>query len=74
MARDNSPVGYTCPLIDSVIRVLNDCECEYNSHDIQTAINDLEKVRSMNDELRDWGNGLFNQVKELQDEIEMLEG
>ena len=71
---DNSPVAYTCPLIDDVIGVLEKSRCDFNDHEVYNAIKTLEEIRSATSELRDWGNRLYARVEELEDEIEKLEG
>jgi hypothetical protein len=71
--KDHSPVGYTCPWIDEAIDVLRNSECTYNTNEVYSAINALEKVRSANDELRSWGNELYAEVEELKAEIDRLE-
>lgn len=71
---DNAPVKYTCALIDDIIDVLEKTRCDYNDIEVRRAIEVLEEVRTANSELRDWGNRLYTKVKELEDEIEKLEG
>jgi hypothetical protein len=73
MARraDNSPVGNTCPWIDEAIHVLDSSKCDYNGTEVDNAIKALEKVRSANSELRDWGNELYLRVQELEAQDEL---
>ncbi len=71
--KDHSPVSYTCPWIDEAIDVLQKSECGYNTDVVNSAIKSLEKVRSANDELRSWGNELYNEVVELKAEVDKLE-
>ena len=71
--KDYSPVGHTCPLIDEAIDVLQSSECAYNTDVVNSAIKALEKVRSANDELRNWGNELYSEVEDLKAEIDKLE-
>lgn len=71
--KDHSPVGHTCPWIDEAIEVLKNSECYYNSNDVCSAVQSLEKVRSANEELRSWGNELYAEVEELKAEVDRLE-
>ena len=71
--KDHSPVGHTCPWIDEAIDVLQSSECAYNTDVVNSAIKALEKVRSANDELRNWGNELYGEVEEMKAEIDKLE-
>lgn len=71
--KDHSPVSHTCPWIDEAIEVLENSECSYNTDVVNSAIKALEKVRSANDELRSWGNELYEEVIELKAEIDKLE-
>lgn len=73
MSIDHSPVKNTCPWINKVIAVLRDCECKYNSNDIDDAIDALESVRDANSELREWGNELHHRIEELEEEVARLE-
>ena len=71
--KDHSPVGHTCPWIDEAIDVLRNSECGYNTAEVNSAIQALEKVRSANDELRSWGNELYAKIEELESEIVRLD-
>lgn len=71
--KDNSGIKETCPWIDEAIDVLEKSQCEYNYSEAKSAIASLEKVRSANSDLRDWGNSLYREVEELKDEIKCLE-
>ena len=71
--KDHSPVEHTCPWIDEAIDVLRNSECGYNTAEVNSAIQSLEKVRSANDELRSWGNELYSEIEELKAEIDKLE-
>lgn len=75
--RDYSPVGQTCPMINDVIGFLEyahtiDDKDELKSQAI-VFIDEMEKIRSANKELREWGNDLQKQVLNLEDSIEDLE-
>lgn len=86
MPKDNSPVGYTCPMIDEIIDFIKNCSTE-NEIEKKEAINVMEKIRTANDKLRTWGNEMFdekedyekeknqleNEVEELKEEIKSLE-
>jgi len=84
---DNSPVDWTCPIIDSVITSMEEAknQAEYVSkhkqpkedvHDemiliiaeLVDGINEIEKIRSANIELRDWGNEQHNRAEEVEEE------
>ena len=84
MARtsDNSPVGNTCPIIDSVKSFINDIEYS-EDHDgrlTKYALDNLEEIRNANSTLRDFGNAQYalretyeNKCDELSDKISSLE-
>jgi benzoyl-CoA reductase/2-hydroxyglutaryl-CoA dehydratase subunit BcrC/BadD/HgdB len=87
---DNTGVPQTCPYIDEVIRFIEDVKWqEGQEDDAQTVVEickTLEKIRSMNTDLRDFGNQEYKraeeaesdrdyyekQVKSLEDEVENL--
>jgi benzoyl-CoA reductase/2-hydroxyglutaryl-CoA dehydratase subunit BcrC/BadD/HgdB len=87
---DNTGVPQTCPYIDEVIAFIEAIKWqEGQEDDAQTVIEickTLEKIRSMNTDLRDFGNQEYKraeeaesdrdyyekQVKSLEDEVENL--
>ena len=69
MAKDKSGIKESCPYIDTAIHVLDDCRCTYTDKDIQVAISELEIVREIASDLREWGNEQFHYAKSLEDEI-----
>jgi predicted nucleic acid-binding Zn-ribbon protein len=79
--RDEAPVGNTCPLIDQVIFLINDLSNYDTSvdddkidmqYDIKDANNLLEKIRSANSSLRDWGNELYSEKEDLEKQVSDL--
>jgi len=64
---DESGVRQTCPLIDDVIRLIMDSDCD------KEAIELLEKIRSHNEKLRQWGSETNYALSEAYDEIKGLE-
>ena len=86
---DNAPIGNTCPLIDDCISDVYNwvqqsdeiSKREYDKWEVK-----MEKLRSDNSILRDWGNeecmrayefekdldSANNQISDLKDEIESL--
>lgn len=94
MARDDAPIGYTCPDIDGVIKDLkavidrlhnitglplnhveneaDDCANELDNL-FDGSSSPLETLRSANEELRKWGNGLVLEIEGLKQEVKELE-
>jgi chromosome segregation ATPase len=81
--RDEAPVGNTCPLIDSVISLIDnlsnyditdDDEKKDMLHDVKVANDILEEIRSANSSLRDWGNELYSDKEDLEKENNLLKG
>ena len=60
--KDNSGIKESCKLIDSVISFINDCESEWNKNSV---ISDLEEIRQINKDLRQWGNEKFEALQEI---------
>lgn len=72
--RDQAPVGNTCPLIDEVISAVEDATFEENiwwDKESVTAI--LEKIRSANSELREWGNYEYERAEDAEKERDNFE-
>lgn len=72
--RDNSGINETCPIIDNVIRFidsLSDGDVPYQ--DKKDAIDYMEEIRSMNAKLREWGNEMYVERNEIDDEKDKLE-
>lgn len=71
MARggDNAPVGQTCPKIDDVIST---CKEIYQSSEemtmgeLKSIEQTMEKIRSDNSALRDWGNKMCDELQEME--------
>jgi hypothetical protein len=61
---DESGVPQTCPLIDTLIDLIKDSDCD------QKAIEILEKIRSHNENLRQWGAETNYELSERVDELE----
>lgn len=71
--RDYSDVPNTCPLIDEVISAINSVDWgEDNYWDAKTVVEIMEKIRKANSELREWGNALYREKDELEDEVKSL--
>ena len=65
---DESGVPDTCKFIDAAISEIDSCECgECNSY---IAKQNLEKVRSYNSDLRQWGNDQYEKVTQLEQAYE----
>lgn len=75
MRKDNSYVPQTCPMIDQVIRMVNHAA---NSEEPMSGSenNEIEKlmenIRSANSDLRDWGNGKYNEAYEFEKDNDSL--
>lgn len=73
------PVGNTCPLIDEIIEGFSDFKIEVTYEiknkfeDLSYIVENMEKLRSANSDLRDWGNSLVLHIGELEKQIEVLE-
>lgn len=63
-----APVKYTCPDIDRAIDYLEDVK-----RLIDTSIRYFEELRSANQALREWGEGLENELEEAANTINNLE-
>ena len=71
-ARDNAPVGYTCVMINEIISAIESVQWEETYWKKKELIELIENVRQSNITLRDWGNDIYNECEELQDEIDDL--
>ncbi len=73
---DNAPVKNTCPIIDDVIIYIENFREEFgnedNDIDFHFALGVMEDIRSANSELRDWGNDLYRELEELEQERNKL--
>lgn len=71
--RDNAPIGQTCPMIDSVLsrigRIYQDDE-PISKADLAELEALMEKIRSANSTLRDWGNEQCNLAMDYEDEVD----
>jgi len=74
--KDHSPVSQTCPMIDGVLDKINsiyqNSGDEFSKGDLKYIEETLEKIRSHNGALRDWGNEYCNKESELADEVDEL--
>lgn len=75
MARDNAPIGNTCPIIDRVLGLISDLynnttDDEQSEKDYKAAKDYLEEIRSANATLREWGNELFYKCDELEKDLD----
>lgn len=82
MARDSSNIKYSCNFLDEVIDNIKKAETyiekdntalEYLFDCYHTKNSPIEKARAIHDELRNWGNGLFDELKEANDNAEYYE-
>lgn len=72
---DNAPVSHTCPMIDGVldaIHTLYRSSEEMSKGELDYLEKTLEKIRSHNGTLRDWGNELYKEKEELENEVDEL--
>lgn len=79
MARqvDHSPVGHTCPSIDTIISYLDRLPQDFDSishREVKDMIYILEELRSQNSTLRDWGNEQYTLREDLEGEVDELLG
>lgn len=68
--KDYSGVELTCYLIDNVISQIDNSEDE--DLDKRELINLLEQIRKANSSLRDWGNELYEEKEDLENEVSNL--
>lgn len=66
---DETGVPHTCPLIDSVIAILDDVDLD----EAQMAKMDMESIRSHNSDLREFGNKEYQRAENLQREVDDLQ-
>lgn len=74
MRNDAAPIGHTCPMIDDIIYFIKDIEWDDQEIDLQKesekALNILEKIRSANSTLREWGNEQYQRAEEAEKEVD----
>lgn len=70
MSKDNTGVGWTCGYIDEAIAVLNQDEPTWQER--SSAVDSLERVRSMNKELREYALNADTERESLQQEFDAL--
>jgi len=66
------PIGYTCPDIDEVIRLIENVQTAASELDAAVGYRKnglLEDLRKANDTLRNWGEELKERVEELEVEL-----
>jgi chromosome segregation ATPase len=80
MARDNAPVGNTCPKIDQVISFLENIDWDLEdeaekdlSIECKEMVEVMEEIRKANDALRTWGNEEYKSKNEYEKERDDLE-
>ncbi len=74
MARDNAPVPHTCPMINEIISAIESIEWGEDSYwTKEELVEKMEKIRSANSKLRDWGNEKHTECDTLEDEKSDLE-
>lgn len=75
--RDNTGVPQTCPLIDDVVEFIEFIEWDEGEVELEKkgkeALKTLEKIRSANYDLRDFGNGQYNEKEQLEKDLELAE-
>lgn len=71
--KDNAPIGQTCPMIDSVLSrigmIYQDDE-PISKADLAELEALMEKIRSANSTLRDWGNEQYNLAMDYEEELD----
>lgn len=67
--RVSEPVGNTCPDIDSVIYIINQMRSYLTDGEASDAIDTLEKIRSANSELREWGKSNGKEADDLEKDL-----
>lgn len=70
MSKDNTGVGWTCGYIDEAIAVLNKDEPSWQER--SSAVDSLERVRSMNKELRQYAVSADADRVSLQEQLDEL--
>ena len=77
MPRDNAPIKNTCPIIDDVVRYVDDWRNRYSDDESESEFKDalsiLEDIRSANSTLRDWGNEEYKRAEDLEKERDELQ-
>lgn len=74
MGRDNSGIDNTCPKIDEVISAVNSVNWDEDNYwDAKKVIEIMEEIRKANTDLREWGNQMYRERDELQDQLDDLE-
>jgi hypothetical protein len=75
MARDNSNIPHSCPFLDKIKDSIGTAENYIGSDNVAIeyladCYPAIEKAREIHDDLRSWGNGLFDELKEANDNAE----
>lgn len=81
MSKDNSNIKYSCPFLDEVVDNIKKAETYIDKDntaleylfDCYGRNSPIEKARSIHDELREWGNSMFNEAKEANTNAEYYE-
>lgn len=78
MARDNSNIPHSCPFLDKIKDSIGTAENYIGSDNVAIeyladCYPAIEKAREIHDDLRSWGNGLFDELKEANDNAEYYE-
>lgn len=73
---DKAPVSHTCPMIDGVLdkvkEIYSNSE-EFSKGELTYIETTMEKIRSHNSALREWGNELYDEKEELEKSFYELE-
>jgi chromosome segregation ATPase len=74
MKKDYTGIPHTCPSIDEVQRSITRVAevLEEYAVDLRSAAEQLEKLRSQNEELRDFGNDQYLKAEELEIELKTV--
>ncbi len=68
---DNAPIGNTCPMIDEVISGINSVDWSDNTFHTSDSLGEtMEKIRSANLTLRNWGNDECKRANELDNDLD----
>lgn len=75
MSNRKCPVKHTCPDIDNAISKLDTIisMCGDIIYEAKGTKDELEFIRTQNSNLRDWGEGLSNEISDLEYQLETLQ-
>lgn len=70
---DQSGFELSCALIDDVISFIEDNTCPNNRNYADECLRNLERIRKINNGIREWGNEQWVLLHEAKKEIDQLE-